>query len=204
MNYVSLGLYNYEKSGTIEQWNKFYQVILKVYKDEDFTKDFDIFNKDSLNGYQRTGTVSSIIFVLSKGRFPIINGVTKKAIKILELDKDSKFKGKLSKIDLNLGYLENIELFKNILDENISTYEELDRFFYFIVQLSPNYWLISNNPDKYDALNAFRELNEIDWGNAKNNKLEIGDIVYIYTSQPTQAITIKTQVIEIDLKKMIC
>jgi 5-methylcytosine-specific restriction enzyme B len=201
LNYVSLGLYNYKKSGTIVQWNKFYQFISKVYKNEDFKNEFYNFNNDSLVGYQRTGTVSSIIFTLSNGKYPIINGMTKQAIKILELDKSDEYKGKLSRIDFNLDYLENVKLFKNILSQDIKTYEELDRFFYFIVQTSKSYWLVSNNPDKYDALNAFKDLDEIDWGNAKNNKIKVGDIVYIYTSKPIQAITIKTEVVDVELKE---
>jgi len=27
------------------------------------------------------------------------------------------------------------------------------------------YWIFSNNPKNYDAINAFKELKIIDWGN---------------------------------------
>jgi 5-methylcytosine-specific restriction protein B len=58
----------------------------------------------------------------------------------------------------------------------------------------PVYWLIPNNPEVYNAIKAFEELNEIDWGNAQNNKINLGDIVYIYSSKPIQAITVKAEV----------
>jgi len=59
-----------------------------------------------------------------------------------------------------------------------------------------SYWLITNNPETYDAIKAFEKLKIIDWGNANNNKIIKGDIVYIYTTKPTQAITIKAKVID--------
>ncbi len=58
----------------------------------------------------------------------------------------------------------------------------------------PTYWLIPNNPEVYNAIQAFESLNEIDWGNAQNNKINLGDIVYIYSSKPIQAITVKAEV----------
>ena len=63
------------------------------------------------------------------------------------------------------------------------------------------YWLIPNNPNVYDAIGAFKELKEIDWGNKSNNKFKIGDIVYIYVSKPIQSIAIKTEVSKIDIPK---
>lgn len=63
---------------------------------------------------------------------------------------------------------------------------------------SPTYWLISSNPDEYDSINAFKNLPEIDWGNASNNHIEVGDIVYIYITKPQQRIAIKTEVTKSD------
>ena len=63
------------------------------------------------------------------------------------------------------------------------------------------YWLIPNNPNVYDAIGAFKELKEIDWGNKSNNKFKIGDIAYIYVSKPIQSIAIKTEVSKIDIPK---
>ena len=60
--------------------------------------------------------------------------------------------------------------------------------------------MIPNNPNVYDAIGAFKELKEIDWGNKSNNKFRIGDIVYIYVSKPIQSIAIKTEVTKIDIK----
>ncbi|WP_165786938.1 McrB family protein [Aliarcobacter cryaerophilus] len=63
------------------------------------------------------------------------------------------------------------------------------------------YWLIPNNPNVYDAIGAFKELKEIDWGNKSNNKFKIGDIAYIYVSKPIQSIAIKIEVSKIDIPK---
>lgn len=60
------------------------------------------------------------------------------------------------------------------------------------------YWLISSNPDEYDSINAFKNLSEVDWGNASNNHIDVGDIVYIYISKPEQRIAIKTEVTKSD------
>jgi len=54
------------------------------------------------------------------------------------------------------------------------------------------YWIISSNPSEYDSIEAFKNLPEVDWGNAQNNHIEVGDIVYIYISKPLQKIAIKT------------
>ena len=61
------------------------------------------------------------------------------------------------------------------------------------------HWLIPSSPDTFEAIAAFEELGEIDWGNASNNKINIDDIVYIYISKPVQAIAIKAKVIKINI-----
>jgi hypothetical protein len=91
-------------------------------------------------------------------------------------------------------------LFNQIKEENkFNDYEEVDRFFYYIVTQQKQYWLISNNPETYDAIGAFKNLRVIDWGNSNNNKIKKDDIIYIYTSKPTQSITVKAKVIKEEL-----
>jgi len=58
------------------------------------------------------------------------------------------------------------------------------------------YWLASSRPSLYDSIAGFQNYSEIDWGNASNNKIKVGDIVYIYITQPLQRIAIKTEVIK--------
>ena len=70
-----------------------------------------------------------------------------------------------------------------------------------MMEKKTKYWLIPNNPNVYDAIGAFKELKEIDWGNKSNNKFKIGDIAYIYVSKPIQSIAIKTEVSKIDIPK---
>lgn len=63
-----------------------------------------------------------------------------------------------------------------------------------------NSWLVSSKPSYFDALGAFEKYELIDWGNGANNKIEVGDIVYIYISDTLKEIKIKTEVIKVNLK----
>ena len=59
-----------------------------------------------------------------------------------------------------------------------------------------SYWVASSKPSVYDSIKGFQTHSEIDWGNAGHNKINVGDIVYIYITQPEQRIAIKTEVIK--------
>lgn len=59
-----------------------------------------------------------------------------------------------------------------------------------------NYWFASSKPSVYDSIQGFTKHSEIDWGNTGHNKINIGDIVYIYITQPEQRIAIKTEVVK--------
>ncbi len=61
-------------------------------------------------------------------------------------------------------------------------------------------WLVSSKPSYFDALGAFEKYEFIDWGNGANNKIEVGDIVYIYISDTLKEIKIKVEVIKVNLK----
>ncbi|MDD2974796.1 MAG: AAA family ATPase [Aliarcobacter cryaerophilus] len=129
--------------------------------------------------------------------------------KLIEID----FKEEnISLYDLSIEELKNInELFeKNIyeLQEWNKTptiggeaWSALKYLIEFLQIQNKIYWLIPNNPNVYDAIGAFKELKEIDWGNKSNNKFKIGDIAYIYVSKPIQSIAIKTEVSKIDIPK---
>ena len=54
------------------------------------------------------------------------------------------------------------------------------------------YWIIPANSKRYDYVSAFEKQEFIDW--TKNQKYEIGDIVYIYCSKPFQKIMYKTMI----------
>ena len=62
----------------------------------------------------------------------------------------------------------------------------------------PNYWLIPSNQNQYDAIGAFKKFKTIDWGNGQKNTIKSGDIVYLYSSKPIQAIVLKAKVIKAD------
>lgn len=65
-----------------------------------------------------------------------------------------------------------------------------------------NYWCISSNPKKYDAVSAFKKLNIVEWRQAKQlNNASIGDQVFIYVSEPVKEIKIKAEIIELNIDK---
>lgn len=57
-------------------------------------------------------------------------------------------------------------------------------------------WIISGNPNKYDVIEAFHELEKIDWKQSSN--VEVGDTVYIYVSNTVRNIKFKCKVNAID------
>ena len=59
-------------------------------------------------------------------------------------------------------------------------------------------WMISANRNTYDHEGAFNKWGFIDWRQHVN--YEIGDIVYIYSSNPYSAISYKTEVIKADMR----
>lgn len=62
-------------------------------------------------------------------------------------------------------------------------------------------FILPSNIKKYDAINAFNDLNKVHWTQHNNKSLKIGDTVYIYESKPTQRIILKTKVIDRDVYK---
>ena len=59
-------------------------------------------------------------------------------------------------------------------------------------------WIIPCNPKYYDVFGAFRTLNTVDWRQTAIS-IEPGDIVYIYTGRPVQAITHKCIAVAVDI-----
>ena len=60
-------------------------------------------------------------------------------------------------------------------------------------------WVISGNPKRYDCINAFKELKKVDW--KQNTNVKVGDIVYLYISNPEQNIRVKCKANKVDLEK---
>lgn len=59
-------------------------------------------------------------------------------------------------------------------------------------------WIISANGKKYDHANAFKKWGFIDWHQAHRH-YEIGDIIYIYCTNPIKKVMYKTKVEKINL-----
>ena len=91
----------------------------------------------------------------------------------------------------------NRELYSRLPSAAIKHYIEFLQT--FEVEKKINYWIVPSSSTDYDAIGAFKSLKTIDWGNAQNNKFEEGDIVYIYSSSPVQALTIETKVIKVNV-----
>lgn len=60
-------------------------------------------------------------------------------------------------------------------------------------------WVISANPEIYDSINAFRDLNTIDWKQAEHISFKTGDFVYVYVSRSVGALKFKCVIREIDI-----
>lgn len=58
-------------------------------------------------------------------------------------------------------------------------------------------WIIPCNITKYDVINAFENLNKINWKQSTN--INLGDKVYIYVGAPIQAIKFETLVTKVNL-----
>lgn len=60
-------------------------------------------------------------------------------------------------------------------------------------------WVISANPEIYDSINAFKDLNTIDWKQAEHISFKTGDFVYVYVSRSVGALKFKCVIREIDI-----
>ena len=64
-----------------------------------------------------------------------------------------------------------------------------------------NYWTIPCNINYYDIINAFNDLNNIEWKQYLNN-IQPGDIVYIYVGAPYSKMMYKCKVNKVNLNKI--
>jgi hypothetical protein len=60
-------------------------------------------------------------------------------------------------------------------------------------------WVISCNPDYFDAISAFRDLNTVDWRQAEHVSFKTGDFVYLFVSRKVGTLKFKCVVKEIDI-----
>lgn len=60
-------------------------------------------------------------------------------------------------------------------------------------------WVISANPEFYDAINAFKELKTVDWKQAEHVSFKPGDFVYLYVSRKVGMLKFKCVIKEIDI-----
>lgn len=58
-------------------------------------------------------------------------------------------------------------------------------------------WMISANSKMYDHISAFDEFSCIDWRQKAN--YQVGDIVYIYATKPSQRVMFKTEVEQVNM-----
>ncbi len=58
-------------------------------------------------------------------------------------------------------------------------------------------WIIPCNINKYNVVEAFKELKQIDW--RQNIRASVGDTVFIYVSSPIKAILFKCSIVKTDI-----
>lgn len=59
------------------------------------------------------------------------------------------------------------------------------------------HWLYPANPKYYEVISAFTEEPKTGW--PMSSKVEVGDIVYIYSGAPFKQVVFKCKVVEIDV-----
>jgi hypothetical protein len=63
------------------------------------------------------------------------------------------------------------------------------------------HWIIPSNGNTFDTASAFKSLSEINWSEVGNSTIAVGDVVYLYSSQPASAITHKCVVTATRLRR---
>lgn len=66
------------------------------------------------------------------------------------------------------------------------------------VKLSHKAWLLAANPKKFNVESVFHDYDFVDW--IQSREYRVGDIVYIYVSNPIQKVKFKTRVEIVDLR----
>lgn len=62
-----------------------------------------------------------------------------------------------------------------------------------------NTFILPSNANMYDAKKAINDLKVIPWVQNKNKSVSVGDTIYIYESNPTHRVILKTEVIDRDV-----
>jgi len=62
---------------------------------------------------------------------------------------------------------------------------------------TPNEWIVPANPKYYDIINCFNDKKIIEW--KQSNNIKVGDIIYMYVSNPYSAILYKFEAIEVNI-----
>ena len=86
---------------------------------------------------------------------------------------------------------------------NITTYADFGNKLLKIIKgedMMSKEWIVPANPKYYDHVSSFDKNGVIDW--TQNARYQIGDIVYLYTTDPVKKITAITQVEKIDISAL--
>lgn len=70
------------------------------------------------------------------------------------------------------------------------------RRFVTIHAYSGTEWIVPSNPATYDAVDACDSLTEINWSESTSAKIANGEVVYLYVTRPTQALTHRCLVVD--------
>lgn len=105
------------------------------------------------------------------------------------------------RIQKNINYHYNIEQ-KEVINNIVNAIKVLEPYYNEIIS---NYkgknnnqeWIIPCNPLKYNIIEAFSELNKVNW--KQSTKINKGDIVYIYVGNPFKEIKYKCIVTKANL-----
>lgn len=120
--------------------------------------------------------------------------------------KQQKVSGKVIDRDLGEEYLalhtiERGKFVDQVRKEYVTLLKDIRQKCFQRVTIYPDnpkrYWLTPANPKYFDIMHAFNQRKEILW--KQSTKVRVGDIVFLYVTQPYSAVIYQTQVLAVNL-----
>ncbi len=120
--------------------------------------------------------------------------------------KNKKVSGKVIDCDLGEEYLPLHTLAKGkfvaaVRNEYLKILKKIRQACFIRVTIYPadpkRYWLTPANPKYFDIMHAFAHTNVIEW--KQSTKVQVGDIVFLYVTQPYSAVIYQCQVLKVGI-----
>ena len=136
--------------------------------------------------------------ILNVDKSKVMNNLSGE-IEILNLKLDNNITKYLDKIGVYPAYHMSKKSWVSVLlDDTLSDNEIMEMLdISYRLANDVHSWVIPANPKYYDIISLFQETNLVTWH--QNVSIQVGDLVYIYLTQPYQAILFGCEVIEANI-----